>query len=137
MTDRSTPHRSDAYASLLRRLRERSGLSQRALARAIDLNPAFVHRSEEGTRPARDAAEVLRIGSALELGRDDLDALLDAAGYWPSAYLALGPRDPTLSALVSVLTDSRLAGESRQAFRQGVEALARAVLARAESESSA
>lgn len=126
--------RADTYASLLRRFRERAGLSQRALARATNLNPAFVHRSEEGTRPPRDAAEVLRVGAALGLGRGDLDQLLEAAGYWPSAFLALGPRDPTLGALVAVLSDARLAEESRRAFRRGVEALARAMAAQADTE---
>ena len=38
----------EEFAALLRRWRERAGLSQNALARRMGLNPAYVNRLEHG-----------------------------------------------------------------------------------------
>lgn len=119
MSNLATP----TYARLLKSLREAHGTSQRALARGLDLNPALVNRSEDGTRPPRDPAEVMRVGDLLELTERQRDELLAAAGFWPAAYHRLGPDDPTLSAVAGSLADPTLADDVRAALRDQIERL--------------
>jgi transcriptional regulator with XRE-family HTH domain len=112
------------YGTLLRELRARSQLSGYALARALGLHPNQLARTEDGVRLPGGPAEVLAVGRALRLGRADLDRLLSAAGFWPSALLELGPNDPTLRALGAALTDQAVPALTRQRLRTAVEALA-------------
>ncbi|MBG9549289.1 MULTISPECIES: helix-turn-helix domain-containing protein [Cytobacillus] len=52
-------------------LRERKGLSQRELARRVDLNPSVMNRIETGDRPLR-ADELKRISDALGVQVDEI-----------------------------------------------------------------
>ena len=117
------------YGPLLRTLREGRAISQRRLARAVGLDSALLNRSEAGTRSPAGTQEVNAIAKALDLNREERDALLEAAGYWPAAFSALGPRDETMRALARALTDDDLPVEAKRAIRQGVKAMLRAVRA--------
>ena len=117
------------YGRLLAQLRAARGLSGYALARAAGLHPNLLARSEAGRRTPDDPAEVGRLAEALGLAGDDLDRLLVAAGFWPSALLALGPADPTLGAVAAALTAPEVGPAARERFRAGVEALAAALRA--------
>ena len=117
------------YGRLLAQLRAARGLSGYALARAAGLHPNLLARSEAGRRMPEDPAEVGRLAEALGLAGDDLDRLLVAAGFWPSALLALGPADPTLGAVAAALTAPAVGPIARERFRAGVEALAAALRA--------
>jgi transcriptional regulator with XRE-family HTH domain len=119
----------EEYGRLLTRLRARRGLSVYALARkAGGLHPMLVTRSEAGSRVPDEPAEVFALAEALELGDDERDGLLVAAGFWPAAFLALGPDDATLRAVAAVLTAPAIDEAARRQFGAGVEALAGALL---------
>jgi transcriptional regulator with XRE-family HTH domain len=121
----------EQYGGLLRRLRAGRRLSGYAVARAAGLHPNLLARSEAGTRPPDGPAEVLALARALGLGQEERDRLLVAAGYWPSAFLALGQSDPTLGAVAAALTEPAIGEQARRHFRAGVEALADALRAAA------
>lgn len=112
------------FAQLLKRYREDTGYSQRALARASQINPAIISRLESGDREPSGPEQVLAITRALGLDADRTDSLLASAGHWPRAILALGPQDETLLALAKLLTDGRLEDGARARFRQVVQILA-------------
>jgi transcriptional regulator with XRE-family HTH domain len=79
-------------AAVLRQFRERAAFSQNKLALYSRINPAYVHRLENGaqSRPAREV--LVRLAVTLELAPSERDELLCAAGYCPESLLALSPR---------------------------------------------
>jgi hypothetical protein len=103
------------YGPTLERLMAAHGVSKRALARGLGISHTLVVRSAVGERPPADADEVLRTAAALGLGADESDELLVSAGYWPAAFMALGPGDATLRKLAGAL--SRLGDEPAEAAR--------------------
>jgi transcriptional regulator with XRE-family HTH domain len=104
------------YGATLERLRTAHGVSKRALARDLGLSShTLVVRSEAGERPPADADEVLRYAAALGLDPDETDELLTSAGYWPVAFMSLGPGDATLRKLAGAL--NRLGDEPAEAAR--------------------
>ncbi len=112
------------FADLLREYRERAGFSQRALARASDINPAIISRLESGDRTPSGPDQVLAITRALALDDLNSDKLLASAGYWPRAVLGLGPQDETLLTLARLLSDERLNPEAKIRFRHVLHLLA-------------
>ncbi|HZU06415.1 MAG TPA: helix-turn-helix transcriptional regulator [Chloroflexota bacterium] len=107
----------EEFAALLRRWRERAGLSQNALARRMGVNPAYVNRLEHGGRGASNRALVEAAAAALGLSPAERDALLAAAGHWPAALTALGPADPSLRLVADLLTDPALSARDKALFR--------------------
>jgi transcriptional regulator with XRE-family HTH domain len=118
----------EEYGRLLARLRAARGKPVYALAREAGVHHMEVKRSEGGVRVPDEPAEVFAIAEALGLGDDDRDRLLVAAGFWPAAFVALGPDDPALRAVAAVLTAPAIDDATRRQFRAGVEALAGALL---------
>jgi transcriptional regulator with XRE-family HTH domain len=105
------------FAELLRRWRERAGLSQNALARRMGVNPAYVNRLEHGGRGAGNRDLVERAAAALQLTAAESDALLAAAGHWPTSLTALGPADPTLRLVADILADGAIPEAARELLR--------------------
>ncbi len=114
-----------SYSSLLKTHRLAAGLSLRALAARAGIGHTLLVRSETGSRPPASPREVLALAAGLGLAPADRDALLGAAGFWPGAFLALGPADPTLLAVVRLLTPETASPEEIAAFRATVDALVR------------
>ncbi|WGD44276.1 helix-turn-helix domain-containing protein [Streptomyces cathayae] len=76
--DKERPAAWSAYGKLVRLFRERAGLTQQALAEAIDYSMEQVASVEQGRRPAKaaftEAAErVLEAGGALRVLQEDVD----------------------------------------------------------------
>ncbi|WP_149552158.1 helix-turn-helix domain-containing protein [Streptomyces marokkonensis] len=76
--DKERPAAWSAYGKLVRLFRERAGLTQQALAEAIDYSLEQVASVEQGRRPAKsaftEAAErALEAGGALRVLQDDVD----------------------------------------------------------------
>ena len=115
------------YGDLVKKLRQERGMTQRALARAISLNPTLVNRSESGDRAPSGPDEIAAIARALTLTHAQFDELLASAGYWPAAFVAVGPADRTMYAVASVLADPSLSDEVRQQLRLAIEGIVRAV----------
>ena len=115
------------YGDLLKKLRLGRGMAQRALAREIGLNPTLVNRSEAGDRPPSGPNEIAAIGRALKLTDRELDELLASAGYWPAAFVSMGPGDPTLYAVATALADPSLPDEVKRELRGAIEGVVRAV----------
>jgi transcriptional regulator with XRE-family HTH domain len=114
---------SPSFAELLRRLRGRAAVSQRALARSSRINPAIISRLESGDRGPSGPEQVLAIAAALRLDSADADALLASAGFWPRALLELGPADETLRAVARALTSPKTDSSDRLRFRRMVALL--------------
>jgi transcriptional regulator with XRE-family HTH domain len=119
----------ESYAELLKRYRLKSGISQRALAREIGLNPTLVNRSEAGDRPPSGTDEVAAISRALGLTTEERDRLLASAGHWPAVFLALGPGDETLRAVADALSSDALSDSAKTALRRAIDGLVAAVRA--------
>ena len=119
----------EGFAELLRQYREQAGVSQNALGKRIGIHASMINRMERGERePARrDQVEALAHG--LGLVPAELDALLAAAGYLPSAVARLGAGHPVLVAVATVLTDERIPAGERERFRTAVGAMAQWVQA--------
>lgn len=100
-----------AFATLLSQYRERAGLTQETLGKAVGLSPSTISRIERGERPPpRRRATVLALAHTLQLSQEETDTLLTAAGFAPSqaADLVLHPRDGTLYRIAQELRDLRL-----------------------------
>ena len=106
------------FSALLRTYREQRRLSQRGLAQATRINQAIISRLESGERGPSSPEQVLTIARALDLDRPRTDSLLSGAGYWPTVYTLLGPRDETLHAVAEVLADERIPETRKRRFRQ-------------------
>jgi hypothetical protein len=103
-------------------------VSQRALARDAEISHTLLNRSESGSRIPADLDEVRRIARVLRLESVDLDRLLGAAGYWPSAFLTLGPHDSTLRAVAEALARVDVSPQVRAELRRALEATIAAVM---------
>lgn len=112
----------ESFAELLRKQREKAGLSQRGLARSSRINPAIISRMESGDRGPSGPEQVMAIGSALGLDEGEVDALLASAGFWPLSILRLGPGDETLRLVARVLAGA--SSTSRSRFRSVIKLLA-------------
>ena len=131
ISDPRQPHRGGSsgpapFGAVLRELRSRAGLSQNALARRAEVDPAYINRLEKPPRaPAGRAAGpprrpvVLRLAEATELGPIEADRLLAAAGHCPEAIARLGGWDPTLATVAELL-----AGPDGPAARRAIVRLA-------------
>ncbi len=87
------------FGMLLKRYRERAGLSQTELAARAGLSVSTISRVEKGERsPPRRRSQVMALARAMGLSQADADLLLVAADLAPSTApeLALHPRDETL-----------------------------------------
>ena len=86
----------DEFPDLLRKYRERAGLSQNALADRTGKDPGTVNRLESGKRAPVNRETLLTLADALRLTAEEQDDLLAAAGHLPDAFTRAGPRDADL-----------------------------------------
>jgi transcriptional regulator with XRE-family HTH domain len=115
---------TEDFGTLLRRYRDRAGLSCNELARAVAVDPSYISRLERGEREPPRRPVVERLASALQLGLDDQDRLLVTAGYAPATIAVLGRWDSTLQVVADVLADRRLGPEELDNFREVVRLVA-------------
>ena len=78
---RVDPARIEAVAAMLREIRERSGLSQRALADAIGVSQSYLYRCETAADESPPSPAYLQVFA--EVTGADEDALCAAAGVVP------------------------------------------------------
>ena len=82
--------RRGPFGLALKRLREARKISQNRLAEGANVDHSYISRLEAGSRhPTRSAVEL--IAQALELESSERDALLIAAGFSSSSYVAVAP----------------------------------------------
>ncbi|MHB1132951.1 MAG: helix-turn-helix domain-containing protein [Chloroflexota bacterium] len=111
------------FAVALKEYRETAGLSQRALARAANVDAAVISRMEAGDRGPSGAAQVLALADALNLSQGATDDLLSSAGFWPEIYLKVGPRDETLMTVANLLASTSVGAHDRDRFRRVIALL--------------
>lgn len=111
------------FGPKLKGYRERAGMSQNALARAAELNPASINRLESGERSPSNRALVEKICEALGLNGQDRDALLASAGHLPGAYSQISLMDPTLLLVAETLGNSGLPEGDIKELRSVLETL--------------
>ena len=78
-----------SYGEIIRRGRERAGLSQRALARAAGVDCSGLARVESGERPPFDEGTSERVAGVLKVSRWRLAAAVLRRVAWPEAARAL------------------------------------------------
>lgn len=93
------------FGEHLAAVRQRVGISQHALAKAVGVDASYVNRLEHGERQAPDVGLIRKFATALDLDAPATDALVVAGGGLPAALERLGPLDPTILLLADVLGD--------------------------------
>ena len=112
----------------LQRLRTARGLSQRALARASGLTPAYLSLLEAGRRaPERPSVE--RLASALVCREEEGAGLLLAAGYAASVSFPTPPRS-LLASVERLIADAGLPSEEQAALAAQIAGYAERLVAR-------
>lgn len=114
-----------SFGALLLQLRLRSGRSGSSVARGAGIDASYLSRLERAERepPRRDVVDALV--RELQLSPDDGDQLLVAAGYPPRALARLGPDDPTIHMVASILANDAIPPGERSEFRQVIDILAK------------
>ena len=114
---------TEDFGSTLRLFRLRAGYSQNALAKIVCINASYVNRLETGEREAPTREVAAAIGRSLNLGVEDTDRLMFAAGHVPPSLQKLGPADSTLAAVTRLLTNDRISPEARADLRACIETM--------------
>lgn len=96
-----------SFGSLLRKYRQKEGVSQKELAHIIGIDPSYLSKIEHGQRTPPDRSIVTEIANALELQEEETDQLLISADYQPQTLFDLGfdQNDLSLKKHIGVLTD--------------------------------
>ncbi len=115
----------EEFGALLSELRQRSGLSQNALARRAGINPGTVNRLESGQRAPSNRELVLTLSDALALDSADRDRLLAAAGHLPIVFDQEAVGDPALRLVADILADPTIPQTERDEFREILRLIAR------------
>ena len=125
--DQALPDQGEgpSFGALLRRYRERAGLSQNGLARASGVDAGSVNRLESGKREPTARETVRQLIAALGLARAEGDGLLGVAGHLPLAFDGVAPTDPTITLVADLLSDPTISAEHRAEFRLLVALAAR------------
>ncbi|MBI2761270.1 MAG: helix-turn-helix domain-containing protein [Chloroflexi bacterium] len=124
---------SPAFGRLLRDLRVARGVSQRGLARAAGVTPAYVSLIEQGRR-GPEPAVVRALAGALALSAAETASLLHAAGYVSTASTTqpdVKQSDGAIGSLRAVLDDPALTDQQRASIESLVLIYATGLAARA------
>ncbi len=104
------------FAALLRRHRDRRGLSQSAVGRAVELSASMINMLErDERRPTREM--IRRLARAFELNSAETDEFLLAGEQLPLIYDTVSPSDPDLLSIAGILGDSALPERERDQLR--------------------
>jgi transcriptional regulator with XRE-family HTH domain len=114
-----------AFPTLLRHLRERSGLSQNALAERAGRDPGTINRLESGKRAPVNRQLIEDIARALGLEPAERAELLAAAGHLSEGLARVGLADPDIRLVADILGDETIPPEERQDFRLQLRLAAR------------
>jgi transcriptional regulator with XRE-family HTH domain len=109
-----------SFATILRKSRERCGLSQSRLAARAGFDHSYVSRLESGSRtPTRVA--VLKLSEAMSLEETHRDELLASAGYMPMSIENLVAAEPIVGEVLGLLKDRAIPEDVREDLRTAVE----------------
>jgi transcriptional regulator with XRE-family HTH domain len=110
------------FGANLKRLRETRAISQSRLAERAGFDHSYVSRLESGARtPTRDAVD--RLGEAMALDQQELDAMLAAAGFLPRDVSSLLSAEPVIGEVLDLLQDEGVPAEYRENIRQVLKLL--------------
>jgi transcriptional regulator with XRE-family HTH domain len=111
------------FGIMLKRYRERYGVSQSKLAERAEFDHSYVSRLESGARmPTREAVD--RLGQAMKLTHAELDSLLASAGFLPRDVTSLLSSEPVIGEVLVLLQDDTVPPEYRENMRQVLRLLA-------------
>ncbi|MPZ13964.1 MAG: helix-turn-helix domain-containing protein [Chloroflexi bacterium] len=112
------------FARVLRRYRDRLGISRNQLAREVGVDASYLTRIEHGERHPPRLHVVEALARRLRLSAADRDRLLIAAGFAPAS---LGPFgwDDALIAVAETLADPTLNPNDRAEFSEVIRSIAR------------
>jgi len=114
------------FGEAVRKLRERKGVTQKEMAAALDVTPAYLSALEHGKRGLPTFALLQRIAGYFNIIWDEAEELfMLARGSDPRVVIDTSGMEPHYTALAN-----RLAGQFRFLDRDAVEAL-EAILERA------
>ena len=110
------------FGNLLKQLREQQSVSQSKLAERAGFDHSYVSRLESGARmPTREAVD--RLGEAMRLDRNGLDAMLASAGFLPKDVSSLLSSEPVIGEVLDLLQDEGVPTEYRDNMRQVLKLL--------------
>ena len=110
------------FGNLLKQLREQHSVSQSKLAERAGFDHSYVSRLESGARmPTREAVD--RLGEAMSLDRNGLDAMLASAGFLPKDVSSLLSSEPVIGDVLDLLQDEGVPSEYRENMRQVLKLL--------------
>jgi transcriptional regulator with XRE-family HTH domain len=97
------------FGTLLSRLRQQAGYSQKQLAVSMQWDQSYLSKIENGNRKPPSREMVIAIGRRMNLSQEDIDQLLFAAAYQPQTLLEIGvdEGDTSLKKQVGVLKEIR------------------------------
>ncbi|MBM2826244.1 MAG: Helix-turn-helix domain protein [Dehalococcoidia bacterium] len=110
---------------MIKKYRERAGLSQNALARIVSVNPAYINRLEKRGQGAGNLTLVKGVAAAICQNAIERDIMLATAGHLPLSLAKVGADDPTLLLLADILSDSSIPEHDKELFRLHVRLAAR------------
>ena len=113
------------FPTLLRRQRERAGLSQNALAERAGRDPGTINRLESGKRAPVNRGLLADLARALGLSATEHAALLAAAGHVPEELARVGLADSDLRLVAEILADETIPPTERGEFRLALRLAAR------------
>lgn len=105
------------FGAVLHRFRQRTALSQLALARISGVHASIINRFERDERQPADRDMIDRLAAGLGLTPAEHDQLLAAGGFFPSAIERLGAADPDLLLVANLLADDAIPPADRDDFR--------------------
>ena len=106
-----------AFPGLLKSLRQKSSLSQRQLAQAVQVHHTYISKLESGQeRPSQETIQAL----AKALKADAIDLEL-AAGHLPEEFARAVAERKELQVLLGLAARNRLKDEDYKALRELIE----------------
>ena len=115
----------ESFGAVLQGYRQRTGLSQLALARVSGVHASIINRFERDERRPADREVIDQLATGLELTPPECDRLLAAASFLPSSIERLGAADPDLLLVADLLVDERIPIAEREEFRTLLRIIAR------------
>jgi transcriptional regulator with XRE-family HTH domain len=112
------------FASVLKRQREGTGLSQSALARLVEVDPSYISRLENRQRKPASREFVERLAAALGVGTIEKNELLLASEFAP-VIRDFRRENPTLQLLADILEDDAVPAEEKDLIVQHIKQINR------------
>ena len=101
-----------SFAEILSSMRKDRGLSQKALAIAVSMDPSYVSGLESGRRPAPKARQIARLAHALNATSAEQALLHEAGSAAKLVRVADAQDEPRRQVLARIIVTARLLSDA-------------------------